>query len=268
MYEITIPNPGFGTFRLKGDALQRSIDSALDSGFRHIDTAQIYDNESDVGDAIANSKVKRSDIFLTTKVWFDNYSKDKFEDSVKTSLEKLKTDYVDLLLIHWPSPNDKVDMEEYLTCLNTCMKKGYTRAVGLSKFTMPLLEKAFSIVGKKSISVNQIEIHPHFQNTDLVNFCQRNGLKVVGYMPLGKGKVMDDEVLKSIAKSHDTSPASIALAWQIQQGIIPIPASTNVEHIQSNFEAANIRLSPEEMDKIAALDTDNRLIDPDFAPDW
>jgi 2,5-diketo-D-gluconate reductase B len=133
---------------------------------------------------------------------------------------------------------------------------------------MPLLEKAFSIVGKKSISVNQIEIHPHFQNTDLVNFCQRNGLKVVGYMPLGKGKVMDDEVLKSIAKSHDTSPASIALAWQIQQGIIPIPASTNVEHIQSNFEAANIRLSPEEMDKIAALDTDNRLIDPDFAPDW
>lgn len=268
MYEITIPTPGFGTFRLKGDSLKLSIDSALDIGFRHIDTAQIYDNEEDVGEAIAHSSVKRRDIFLTTKVWFDHYSKDKFEDSVKTSLKKLRTDYVDLLLIHWPSPNDKIEMEEYLTCLNSAMKKGYTRAVGLSNFTIPLLEKAFSIVGKESISVNQIEIHPHFQNRDLVNFCQRNGIQVVAYMPLAKGEVMDDKVLKEIAKSHDTSPASIALAWLMQQNIIPIPASTNSEHIQSNLEAANIRLLPGEMSKIADLDTNNRLIDPDFAPKW
>jgi 2,5-diketo-D-gluconate reductase B len=268
MYEVKIPNPGFGTFRLKGEALKLSVDSALDTGFRHIDTAQIYDNEAEVGEAIANSSVKRSDIFLTTKVWFDNFKKEKFEDSVVESLKKLRTDYVDLLLIHWPSPKDEVDMEEYLTCLNTCMKKGYTRSVGLSNFTAPLLEKAFSIVGKESISVNQIEVHPFFQNKHLVNFCQRNGIEVVGYMPLAKGEVMNDDTLKAIAKAHDTSPASIAIAWQIQQGIIPIPASKNSEHIQSNLEARDIRLSPEEMEQIERLDTGERLIDPDFAPDW
>lgn len=268
MYEVTIPNPGFGTFRLEGESLKNAIHEALDAGFRHIDTAQIYGNESEVGEAIASSKVARKDIFLTTKVWFDNFASDKFEDSVQESLSRLQTDYVDLLLIHWPSPKDKIDMQDYLKSLNNCMHKGYTRAIGLSNFTAPLLEQAFSIIGKENVSCNQIEVHPHFQNTDLVNFCQRNKITVVGYMPLGKGKVLEDETLQEIAKEHNTSPTSIALAWQIQQGLVPIPASSNPEHIQANFSASNITLSPEQMRKIEGVDTGKRLIDPDFAPDW
>ncbi|MDP5032856.1 MAG: 2,5-didehydrogluconate reductase DkgB [Paraglaciecola sp.] len=268
MYKINIPSPGFGTFRLSGESLKHSIHTAIDAGFRHIDTAQIYKNEDEVGQAIEKSSIPRDEIFLTTKVWFDEFGREDFEQSVKDSLSWLRTDYVDLLLIHWPSPNNAVPMEEYLQCLMNCENKGYTRAVGVSNFTIPLLEKAFSIIGKDNIAVNQIEIHPHFQNKKLVNYCQANGIAVVGYMPLGKGQVMDDPVLQKIAKEHDTSPATIALAWQMQQGIIPIPASTDPEHIKSNLLAAELRLSPEQMKKIAALDTGERLIDPDFAPDW
>lgn len=268
MYTVNIPSPGFGTFRLSGESLKNAIDSALDTGFRHVDTAQIYRNEEGVGDAIEQSKVGRKELFLTTKVWFDHFSKEDFEDSVKASLERLRTDYVDLLLIHWPSPQDKVSMEEYLKCLCDCENKGYTRAIGVSNFTIPLLEQAFSVIGKENISVNQIEVHPHFQNKKLVNYCQANGITVVGYMPLGNGKVMEDPVLKQIAKVHNTNPATIALAWQMQQGIIPIPASTNVEHIKSNYLASELRLSAEQMEKIASLDTEQRLVDPDFAPQW
>jgi len=268
LHQLTIPSPGFGTFRLEGESLKNAITTALASGYTHIDTAQIYQNESEVGAAIKQSSVKRKDIFLTTKVWIDNFSSEKFEESVRQSLERLDTDYVDLLLIHWPSPNGKVPMDEYLTCLNDCINKGYTRSIGVSNFTAPLLEQAFSILGKENLAVNQIEVHPHFQNRELVTFCQRNNVQVVGYMPLGKGKVLEDEVLTKIADKHGVTATSIALAWQIQQNIIPIPASTNAEHIEANYAAKDIRLSPEEMQEIAKIDTNKRLIDPDFAPDW
>jgi 2,5-diketo-D-gluconate reductase B len=267
-HELAIPSPGFGTFRLEGESLKNAINNALESGYRHIDTAQIYRNETDVGAALKHSKIARKDIFLTTKVWIDNFSSSKFEESVLASLKRLDTDYVDLLLIHWPSPNDKVPMDEYLKCLNDCIHKGYTRSIGVSNFTAPLLERAFSILGKENIAVNQIEVHPHFQNRELVTFCQRNGLQVVGYMPLGKGKVLEDGVLKRIADKHKVTATSIALAWQIQQNIIPIPASTNAQHIQANYAAKEIRLSPEEMQEVAKVDTKKRLIDPDFAPEW
>ncbi|WJG09843.1 2,5-didehydrogluconate reductase DkgB [Aliiglaciecola sp. LCG003] len=268
MYNVSIPSPGFGTFRFKGTSLQQAIQHALEAGFRHIDTAQVYGNEKDVGQAIADSDVSRSDIFLTTKVWTDNFSKDKFLPSVEQSLEDLQTDYVDLLLIHWPSPEGKVPMEEYLSELVSAMHKGYTRAIGVSNFTAPLLEQAFAVIGQENVTCNQIEIHPQFQNSDMVNFCRSKGIEVVGYMPLGNGNVMQDKILQKIAKEHDVSPASIAIAWQIQHGIIPIPASTSKEHIHSNFEAKGIRLTAEQMDKITKLDTNKRLIDPDFAPHW
>ncbi|GAA0859459.1 2,5-didehydrogluconate reductase DkgB [Aliiglaciecola litoralis] len=268
MYQVTLPSPGFGTFRLEGESLKQAITDALEIGFRHIDTAQIYGNEETVGEAIANSSVKRDDIFLTTKVWFDNFNAEKFVSSVEESLDKLQTDYVDLLLIHWPSPDRKVPIESYLKSLVDCMHKGYTRAIGLSNFTAPLLEEAFSVIGKENIACNQVEVHPYFQNTDLVKFCQRHDITVVGYMPLGNGKIMEDKVLNDIADEHGVSVASVALAWQLQQGLVPIPASTNKAHIESNFAAKELRLTPDEMDRIAKLDTGKRFIDPDFSPDW
>ncbi|WP_100657833.1 2,5-didehydrogluconate reductase DkgB [Alteromonas flava] len=266
MYNVAIPTPGFGTFRLKGDTAKHAVEKALNAGFSHIDTAQIYANETDVGAAIASTP--RSRLFITTKVWFDNLAKDKFLPSVEESLEKLNTDYVDLLLIHWPSPKNKVPMAEYLTELVSAMHKGMTRAVGVSNFTKQQLEEAAAVIGVENIACNQVEVHPFFQNQDLVKYCQSQGITVVGYMPIANGEVMQNEVLQAIAKEHDTSPASIAIAWQIQQGIIPIPASTNAEHIEANLAAKDIRLTPEDMDRIASLDTDQRMIDPDFAPDW
>lgn len=268
MYRVTIPSPGFGTFRLEGETLKQSVQDALSAGYRHIDTAQIYGNERQVGEAIQNSSISRDNIFLTTKVWFNNLREDKFLSSVEQSLERLKTDYVDLLLIHWPSPKDEVAMESYLKLLSDCVTKSHARAIGVSNFTPALLERAFSVIGKNNIAVNQVEVHPHFQNNDVVNYCQRNGIAVVGYMPLGKGKVMQDAQLLKIAKTHDVTPASIALAWQFQRGIVPIPASTNSEHIKANFNASKIRLSKEELETISSLDSTERLIDPDFSPDW
>ncbi|MBT0587003.1 2,5-didehydrogluconate reductase DkgB [Alteromonas oceanisediminis] len=268
MYDISLPSPGFGTFRLKGDTVKHALTHALNAGFNHVDTAQIYENEQDVGEAISEHTRKRGDIFITTKVWFDNFEKSAFIPSVEESLTKLKTDYVDLLLIHWPSPDGKVPMSEYLPELVSCMHKGLTRGIGVSNFTPELLEQAFSVIGEDTISVNQIEVHPLFQNRDTVNYCQRKGIAVVGYMPVANGKVMENDVLKAIAKEHQTTPASIAIAWQHQLGVVPIPSSTNEEHIQANLDAIKIRLTPEQMSKIEKIDTGKRLIDPDFAPDW
>lgn len=268
MSNLQMPSMGLGTFRLSGSQLTQAIHHALDLGFRHIDTAQIYDNEAEVGQAIADSPVKREDSFITTKVWIDNLHPDKFMASVENSLEKLQTDYVDLLLIHWPSPKDKVAMDAYMTELNNCKFKGMTRAIGVSNFTPKLLEQAFASIGKESIEVNQVEVHPYFQNQHLVNYCQSNGVNIVGYMPLGNKQILDDEVLKAIAAKHHKSVAQIALAWQMQQNIATIPASTSREHLQENLLASELRLTPEEMDTIAKLDTGRRLIDPDFAPDW
>ncbi|MCV2886387.1 2,5-didehydrogluconate reductase DkgB [Aestuariibacter sp. AA17] len=265
---ITIPSPGFGTFRLKGTEVKQATEHALEVGFRHIDTAQIYDNEADIGDVLSQSNVDREDIFLTTKVWFDNFTKDKFIDSVDQSLEKLQTDYVDLLLIHWPSPDHQVPMSEYLPELVSCMHKSKTRSIGVSNFTPQLIEEAAEVIGKENILVNQVEVHPLFQNRHTVDYCNKQGIQIVSYMPLGNGEVVKNSLMSKIAKKYNVSPATIAIAWQLQQGLIPIPASTSKAHLAENFSARNIRLEKEDMDAINELDTNQRMIDPDFAPDW
>ena len=159
MHSLTLPTPGFGTYRLKGDDAKLAVENALDVGYRHIDTAQAYENEAEVGDAISASKIPRGELFVTTKVWFDNLSADKFITSVQNSLTQLNTDYVDLLLIHWPSPDNKVPMEEYLHELKACKERGLTEHIGVSNFTQSQLDQALSILGKDHILTNQIEVH-------------------------------------------------------------------------------------------------------------
>ena len=265
---VTIPAPGLGTFRLKGKEVKQAVATAVELGYRHVDTAQIYENEAEVGEALAESSVPREDIFLTTKVWFDNLSADKFLPSVEESLNKLQTDYVDLLLIHWPSPDNKVPMDEYLPELVSSMHKSKTRAIGVSNFTPPLLEQASALIGGENITTNQIEVHPMFQNRNTVEYCQKQGIVVTGYMPLGNGEVMNNDTLKKLGKKYDVSPATIAIAWQLQHGYVPIPASTNAEHLKSNQAAKDLILEKADLDLIAELDTNERMIDPDFAPDW
>ncbi|MFM2486211.1 2,5-didehydrogluconate reductase DkgB [Celerinatantimonas yamalensis] len=264
----SIPALGAGTFRLKGDDAYNSVKAALAAGFRHIDTAQIYKNEEQVGQAIADSSVARDDIFLTTKVWMDNFAPARFIDSVRESLTKLQVEQVDLLLVHWPDESGKVAMSDYLSELAKAKQQGLTRHIGVSNFTIAQVDQAIAILGAGSLLTNQIEVHPFLQNRRLVEYCQQHGLTVTGYMPLAVGKVMEDECLQAIAKAHQTTPASVAIAWQLRQGLVTIPSSTKPAHLAANLAAANCQLSDVEMAQIVQLDRAERIANPDFAPKW
>ncbi|MDF1762910.1 MAG: 2,5-didehydrogluconate reductase DkgB [Oleibacter sp.] len=263
-----IPALGLGTFRLQGEQAYQAVTDALDVGFRHIDTAQIYDNESEVGQALVDSEVPREEYFLTTKVWRTHLNRTGFIPSVKESLEKLGTDYVDLLLIHWPSPEDKTPMDEYLGELVKAKEMGLTKHIGVSNFTIAQLKEALHILPSGSLYVNQIEVQPFMQNREVRAFCATNDVKVTGYNPFYVGEVLKDEVILAIAKKHNTSAAQVALAWQLQSGLITIPASTNIEHMRDNFNSTRLTLASDDLVAIGKLDRGDRKIDPSFAPDW
>ena len=268
---MTVPAFGLGTFRLKDQTVIDSVRNALDVGYRAIDTAQIYGNEAEVGQAIADSGVPREEIYLTTKVWITEFKREALLASLRTSLEKLRTDHVDLTLIHWPSPNDKVDvpMEEYLPAMAEAKAQGLTKAIGISNFTIAQTRKAIEILGADAIATNQIEIHPYLQNRLLVKFLQDNGIHVTAYMSLAYGEVIKDPVIQAIAGRHQATPAQVALAWALQQGFSVIPSSTKRENLSSNLEAAAIRLTDEDMAQIAKLDRGHRLANPEgIAPAW
>lgn len=259
---------GMGTFRLQGDVAYDSVKMALEEGYRHIDTAQIYGNEAEVGQAIADSGIAREEVFITTKVWIESFTKETFLDSVKDSLSKLQTEYVDLLLIHWPSPSDAVPMAEYLGELKQAKTLGLTREIGISNFTIAQTKEAISILGQGEIFTNQVEVHPYLQNDKLVEFCQAEGIQVTGYMPFAYGKVLVDNTLKSIADKHHISTAQLAISWLAQRNIVTIPSSTKRKNLASNLASVSVSLSDEELAAIAKLDRNDRQVNPDFAPAW
>ena len=268
---MTLPAFGLGTFRLKDQIVIDSVRNALDVGYRAIDTAQIYGNEAEVGQAIAESGVPRDEIYLTTKVWITEFKRDALLASLRTSLEKLRTDHVDLALIHWPSRNDKVDvpMEEYLPALAEARAQGLTREIGISNFTIAQTRHAIDILGADAIATNQIEIHPYLQNRLLVRYLQEQNIPITAYMSLAYGEVLKDPVIQAIATGHQATPAQVALAWALQQGFAVIPSSTRRENLASNLQAASLRLTDEDMARIATLERGHRLANPDgIAPAW
>lgn len=264
----TIPAFGLGTFRLKEQEVIDSVTNGLQLGYRHIDTAQIYGNEADVGKAIAAAGVARKDLFVTTKIWTDNLGKDKLIPSLKESLDKLQTEQVDLTLIHWPAPNDAIAVATYMKALAEARAQGLTRLIGVSNFTIAHLQQAIAAVGAAEIATLQIEIHPFLQNRKVVEFARAQGIHLTAYMPLAYGKVMTDPTLIGIAKAHQANPAQIALAWSLQQGFATIPSSTKRANLESNLAAQKIVLSDADMQAIAKLDKGERLANPDFAPQW
>lgn len=241
---------------------------ALEIGYRHIDTAQIYENESEVGSAVLESAILRDEIFITTKIWTSNLSKDKLIPSLKESLNKLKTDYVDLTLIHWPSPNGEVPLEETLMALMEAKATGLTREIGVSNFPISELKKAIKLLGSEEIYTNQIEVHPYLQNKKLIDFCQDEEILVTAYMPLAYGKVIHDETLKSIGLKHGISAADVTLAWLYNQDLAIIPSSTKRENMESNLNFPEIDFSKKELALIEGLNSGTRLANPDFAPKW
>ncbi|MBL0625806.1 2,5-didehydrogluconate reductase DkgB [Aeromonas jandaei] len=265
---MKMPNLGLGTFRLTGHPLRDSLLQGLELGYRHIDTAQIYANEAEVGQLMSESSVPRQDIYLTTKVWISEFGPGKVIPSLEVSLEKLGTDYLDLALIHWPSPKDEVPMAVYLEQLAEAKARGLAREIGVSNFTVAQLKQAIEILGPGAIAHQQIEVHPLLQNRKLVEFCRDQEIAITAYMPLAYGKVLTEPLLIEIGQRHGVSAAQASLAWLLAQGMAVIPSSTKRENLAANLAALNIRLSKEEMAIITTLERGERSANPDFAPDW
>ena len=266
---MSIPSFGLGTFRLTGQAVIDSVKSALELGYRVIDTAQIYKNEAEVGQAIAESGVPRSELFITTKIWVENYAADKLIPSLRESLTKLRTDHVDLLLIHWPAPGNGVELPEYMGALAEAKKLGLTRQIGVSNFNIALTRQAIDVVGAGEIATNQIELSPYLQNSKLAGFLKQQGITVTSYMTLAYGKVLKDPVLAEIAAKHKSTVAQVALAWALQLDYAVIPSSTKRENLASNLLARDLHLDADDMARIATLERGGREVSPDgLAPEW
>ena len=266
---MIVPQFGVGTFRLAGETVIHSVKTALEVGYRAVDTAQIYANEAEVGQALHESQVNRADIFLTTKIWTENYAADKLIPSLKDSLIKLRTDAVNLTLIHWPAPALGVDIPELMGHLLEAKKQGLTEHIGVSNFNIELTQQAIDHIGLENIATNQIELSPYLQNQKLVNYLQTNNIDVTSYMTLAYGKVLQDPTLLNIAAEHQVTSAQIALAWALQKGYAVIPSSTKREHLISNLKAQDIHLTSEQMQAIATLDRNAREVNPPkLAPVW
>ncbi|WP_440957269.1 aldo/keto reductase [Oceanicaulis sp. LC35] len=262
-----IPKLGFGTWQLEGEDATRGVMTALKTGYRHIDTAQIYGNEAEVGQGWTQAGVRREDFFLTTKVWRDKFRDGDLQASVKESLDKLKTDYVDLLLLHWPVP--EVPLDETMKALNAVKDAGMVKHIGVSNFTVDLLDEARANSSAPLVA-NQVEYHPFLDQNAVLTACRAAGMAMTAYSPIAQGKVFKDEVITDIARKHGVSPAQIALRWLIDQdSVVAIPRSSSDTHIQSNFEIADIALSEEDTGRINALRSpQGRLINPGWSPDW
>lgn len=264
-----IPCFGVGTFRLNGQTVIDSVRNALDVGYRAIDTAQIYGNEAEVGQAIAESGVPRSELFVTTKIWTEHYSRARLVPSLRESLAKLRTDQVDLTLIHWPAPGNGVALAETMAALAEAKALGLTRQIGISNFNIALTQQAIDIVGPGEIATNQIELSPYLQNHRLTDFLRAQGIAVTSYMTLAYGKVLKDPTLAGIAARHRATVAQVALAWAMQLGYAVIPSSTRRENLASNLLARDLRLDAEDMARIAGLERNGREVSPQgLAPAW
>ncbi|MEB3754475.1 2,5-didehydrogluconate reductase DkgB [Acinetobacter sp. MD2(2019)] len=266
---MRIPAFGLGTFRLKDQLVIDTVKTALELGYRAIDTAQIYDNEAAIGQAISESPIPRNEVFITTKIWTDHCTPEKLIPSLKNSLHNLQTDQVDLTLIHWPAPKLGINIAEIMQALLEAKQQGLTQQIGISNFNIAQTQLAIDTVGAEHICTNQFELSPYLQNAKLVNYLNAQQITATSYMTLAYGKVLQDPVLQQIATAHQASTAQITLAWALQRGFAVIPSSTKREHLSQNLAAQHIHLSPEEMQLVAQLDRNGREVNPtELAPEW
>ncbi|WP_049899275.1 aldo/keto reductase [Halococcus agarilyticus] len=257
----TVPALGFGTSGMDtDDERYRAISAALDAGYRHIDTAQMYDSESAVGDAIRDADVDREEVFVTTKLLGENRAHDAVIESTRDSLDRLDTEYVDLLLIH--SPDQEVTHEETLDAMNELVDEGAVENVGVSNFSVEETRAAIEH-SDEPLLTNQVEYNVHERRDDLLSLCLDEDVMLTAYSPLGVGDCLDDETLVGIADDHDRTPAQVALRWLLQQPLVsPIPRSSNPEHVRANADVFDFELSADEMRDLFAVGGD---LDDDLA---
>jgi 2,5-diketo-D-gluconate reductase B len=262
--DVQVPSIGLGTWQLDGDDCEQGVAHALEVGYRHLDTAQMYGNEDRVGAALAASSVDRGDVFLTTKLGVRNLTPDRVRPSVEDSLRKLRTEYVDLLLIHWPK--DGVDPRDTIRSMVALADEGKVRHVGVSNYPPSWFAAAQEVT---DVFCNQVEYHPYLAQGELCKLAVEQDFLLTAYSPLARGQVLDDETLTEIGEEHNAGPAQVAIRWLIQQDhVAAIPKATSRTHIESNLRAQDLELTDDEMQRIAALNRDERLIDPGFVDDW
>ncbi len=244
-----VPSLGLGTWRLSGEECARAVERALSLGYRHIDTAQMYDNEGEVGRGIRSSGVDREGIFLVTKVRTSSFSHDDVVRSTHESLRKLGTDYVDLLLMHWPNPS--VPLEETLGAMTELQEEGSVKHVGVSNFPPSMVEEA---QGYAEVFCNQVEYHPYKAQDELLEQAVETGYLLTAYSPVARGRILDDRTLEEIGEAHGKTPAQVALRWLIQQeNVAAIPKATSEEHLSSNLDIFDFEPNEEEMKRIFRL---------------
>jgi diketogulonate reductase-like aldo/keto reductase len=253
---VQIPVLGLGTFRSKlGEETYNAVRYALEAGYRHIDTAAVYGNEESVGEAIRDSKIPREQIFVTTKLWNEDMRRDNQQRAIETSLKKLGLSYVDLYLIHWPVKGKYV--ESWLE-LEKIYKKGLARAIGVSNFHIHHLEDVFKVC-QIVPAVNQVECHPYLTQTKLADYCSEKGILFEPWSPLAAGKAIGDKTLAEIGAKYGKNTAQVILRWGLQRGFINIPKSTHRDRIVSNADIFGFSLSKEDMDRIFALNKNERV---------
>src|SRR6267154_2877204 len=257
-----IPAIGLGTWELRGRTCARLVEQALKLGYRHIDTAQAYDNEREVGDGLRASRVRRDEVFVTTKVWTTHFAPNDLERSAKDSLTKLRLAEVDLLLLHWPNPH--IPLQETLGALAHVKKLGMAKHIGVSNFTVALIEEAVAACPEPLVC-DQVEYHPYLDQTRVREACARHGMAVVAYSPVAKGRVKNDRALLRIGDRYRKTAAQVCLRWLVQQNVSAIPRTSKLERLSEIIDIFDFDLSEEEMRQISEMGSaSGRLTDYGF----
>ncbi|SDX62068.1 Aldo/keto reductase [Halobellus clavatus] len=247
-YGTRVPKIGLGTWQLTGEACYEAVSTALELGYRHIDTAQLYENEAEVGRAVADADVDREELFVTTKLKPGNARYDDVLDSTEASLDRLGTDYVDLLLLHWPNP--LVSIGDTMDAMDRLVEDGRVANIGVSNFPQILLERARD-AADADVLTNQVQFHPYKPQRGMLGHCQEEGMLLTGYSPLARGTVFDDADVQRIAESYDRTPAQVALRWATQhRNVVVIPKSADPTHLEQNLEIFDFKLTSAEVDAL------------------
>ena len=260
-----MPMLGLGTWQNDDpDQCATSVQTALEMGYRHIDTAQVYRNERAVGRGLAAADVDREEVFLATKVWISNLESEDVVQTTEESLDRLDTDYADLLYVHWPA--GAYDPGETLPALERLEERGLVRRVGVSNFEPDHVDRAREVLDTP-VFANQVETHPFLPQRELRAYAKREEIGLVAYSPLARGEVLSDPTLGEIAEKHGASEPQVALAWLREHGVTAIPKATSEAHIRDNWESLTLSLDGEDVERIDTIDRQTRTVHPEFAPE-
>ena len=264
----SIPRIGYGTWNRPGETAFQGVHTALETGYRHLDCAEGYENEEFVGRAIAEFGLPRNELWVTTKVAPESFAPGQIRPHVEASIEKLGVGPVDLLLLHYPSIKDEYDIEDYMAQFTDVYDEGLCRNIGVSNFSKSYIDKAVELLGDRVLLTNQVELHVFLHNTPIVEHCASNDIQMTAYSPLARGAVIDNQTLRVIGERVGGTAAQVALAWLLAKGYIVVPSAGSLPKIAENLAAADIILTDKQVDEIDELNSNMRLVDGPWCPVW